>query len=438
MPWTPLHAALGEAEPVLDYALFERACQAHTLESTNLDWKRALPLSPAPEAGKQAQELELAKDIAALANSGGGMIAYGVVQKGGKEGYPSAAERIAPVGPLDEGTLRDIRRVAGTLVYPPVTGLELVPVTAAPDDDMGVLALLVPDSPETPHLVHPKAGQRDWFVAPYRDGSETAWMVERQIATAYVAREARRRQGQQAFDERFNGFVDSLPGGDSTWVVAFAVPDVPLPRPRDLGFSTAHRIISRASDTRPLVSSFGPLELTASATTRRGLQRFVRQGQRTLTAGGLDAVPRARVELHGDGSVAVAFTRDGYIPAEGRARGQVALDDFESVARDLFALLWEARVRLRVTSDYIARITVTPTTQVFRVPSQQLAGAYETFNEAGRVYGYGPVSGPIVASEGLEGALRTWFDVANDAINQTGYTWPLDAGHVLLEMQLAD
>jgi len=438
MPWTPLHAALGEAAALLDYALFERACEAHTPESTNLDWKQALPLNRATETGKQEQELELAKDIAALANSGGGMIAYGVAQTGGREN-PSRAKSIEPVGPLDELTLTNIRRVAGTLIYPPITGLGLFPVTAAPEEDKGILVLLVPDSPETPHLVHPRqGGRRDWFGAPFRDGPDTSWMVERQIAAAYVAREARRRQGQQDFDERFKSFVDSLPGGDSTWVAALAVPEVPLPRPRDLGFPAANGIFKRAWDNAQLVAPFGPRELTLAAPPRRGLQRFVRQGERTINGGGLDAVSRARVELHGDGSVAVAFTRDGAIPGEGRSRSQVPLDDFEAVARDLFALLWAARERLGVVSDYAARITVTPPTQIFRVPHPQVRGAYETWNEASRVYGYVPVTGPIIATEGFEGALRSWFDLVNDAINQTGYTWPLDAGDVLLAVQLDD
>lgn len=431
MPWTPLHSALGETEATLDYALFKRACAEGTPESTNLDWKSQLPLTTEPELGKQNQELELAKDIAAMANSGGGMIAYGVAEAGGGS---SAADRIVPVGPLDEGTVRSIRRVAGTLIYPPVTGLDLFAVKETRATDQGILVLVVPDSVESPHLVHPNAGKRDWFSAPYRHGPDTSWMVERQIAAAYVAREARRRQGEHAFDERFDAFVASLPGGDATWVVAFAVPDVPLSRPRDLKFSTADGIFKRAWSAE-LVSDFGPAALTqGDASTRRGLQRFVRQGRREIYG----AVARARVELHGDGSVAVAFTRDGAIPGEGRQRSQVPLDDFEAVARDLFSVLWEARRRLRVTSDYTARVAVTPPTQIFRVPDPAMRGAYVAWSEVSRIYGYAPITGPIIASEGREGTVRSWFDVVNDAIDQTGYTWPLNADEVLLAMELDD
>lgn len=388
MPWTHLHSALGETDPTLDYALFERACREGTPESSNLDWKKLLPLTTDQERGKQNQELELAKDIAALANSGGGMIAYGVAEAGGGS---SAADHIEPVGPLDEDTARAIRRVAGTLIYPPVTGLDLIPVKATPEAAEGILVLVVPDSVETPHLVHPNAGKRDWFCAPYRHGPDTHWMVERQIAAAYVEREARRRQGQQAFNDRFDAFVDALPGGDSTWVVAFAVPDVPLPRPRDLHFGTAHGIIERAWAST-LVGEFGPRALTSDANTRRGLQRFVRQGKRPLTAAG-GAVARGRVEVHGDGSVAVAFTRDGAIRGEGQQRSQVALDDFEAVARDLLAVLWEARRRLRVASDYTARIAVTPPSEIFRVPDAAMKGAYQVWDETSRRHSFQATTG---------------------------------------------
>lgn len=262
-------------------------------------------------------------------------------------------------------------------------------------------------------------------------------MVERQIAAAYVAREARRRQGEKDFDDRFDALVASLPGTNSTWVVALAVPDIPLPRPRDLQHPTAHRIIGRAWTMTALIQDFGPRELTADVDTRRGLQRFVRQGSRTISASG-GAVARARVELHGDGSVAVAFTQDGAVPGEGRLPSQVPLDNLRAVASNLFALLWEARTTLRVASDYTARIAATPTTQIFRVPDPVAQGAYQVWDEAHRVHGYAPVTGSIIASEGREGALRSWFEVANDAIDQTGYNWPLDADRVLRALQLQD
>ncbi|WP_147794201.1 hypothetical protein [Cellulomonas sp. Y8] len=213
----------------------------------------------------------------------------------------------------------------------------------------------------------------------------------------------------------------SLPQGDARWVVAQGIPDVPLRRPRDLRILTAHLLIDRAWHSPIASDGIGPRSETADAQTRRGLQRYVRESSRPT--GMTDATIRARIEVHGDGAVMVAFTRGGALPREGRQRGQVPIDDLASTAIDFFALLWEARTTLRVASDYTARLTVTPPTEVFRRPDPQTPGGYLPWDEEHRVRGYLPVTGPIVAGEGLEGAARSWFDLAIDAINQTGYAW---------------
>jgi hypothetical protein len=114
MPWTPLHAILGEHSENLDYALIERACIEGVHERADLDWKIQLPLT-APKSDRELwtrQRLELAKDIAAMANSGGGMIIFGVAET--STAGTSAADTIQPVGPVTEDTTRNIRRVAGT------------------------------------------------------------------------------------------------------------------------------------------------------------------------------------------------------------------------------------------------------------------------------------------------------------------------------------
>ncbi len=106
--------------------------------------------------------------------------------------------------------------------------------------------LLVPDSADRPHLVHPSNG-KDWFGAPYRHGPDTEWMVERQIASAYAERESGRLRRIEDFDTRFIEFTDSLARStDLRWVVAFAVPDQPNSRPRVLTQSKANAIIERA------------------------------------------------------------------------------------------------------------------------------------------------------------------------------------------------
>lgn len=427
MPWTPLHAALGETVAALDFGLIERACEERVQERPDLDWKQQLPLTSSNEnrEAKHHQQLELAKDIAAMANSGGGMIVYGVAET--RQSGTSAADHIEAVGPIDEGTFRTIRQVAGNLVYPPVTGLQLLQLTSADHPDNAVLAMLVPDSLETPHLVHPSKG-RDWFGAPYRHGSDTQWMVERQLASAYAARETGRRRRAADFDARFEALTSVLCEDSLVrWVVALAVPDRPLPRPRHLQLAEAAGIIDRAWELRR--QSFGPGDLTVGEQTRRGLQRFFRTGRREITAA-RPAIARARVEVHGDGTVAVAFTRDGAIPGEGHQATQVPIDDIEATGLDFFALLWAVRTVLGISGDYTARLTMSPPTQIFRRPDPVLRGEYQRWDQQ-RVYGYLPVDGPVLTSEGLESALTSWVETVGDAVNQAGAPCTLDVARLL-------
>lgn len=372
--------------------------------------------------GKQAQQVELAKDIAAMANSGGGMIVYGVQET--RDAGTSAAETIVGVGVVDEGTTRDIRRVAGNLIYPPVVGLDLVPLAPEGEPDGGVLVLLVPDSVDRPHLVHPSNGH-DWFGAPYRHGPDTDWMVERQLAAAYAERETGRRRRVEEFDTRFDEFTSSLPQNTQLrWVVAFAIPDQPNTRPRTLTQQKANVIIESAWRS-PLADQFGPADLTRPETTRRGLRRFTRVGSRASSQTG-SAKARARVEVHGDGTVAVAFTRDGAIPGEGHQSSQVPINDIESTALDFLALLLTVRRGLKVTGDYTARLTVHPPTEIFRRPDPVMGGRFVPWDEQ-RVYGYRPVDGPIIGTAGRDDVLSSWVDIVTDAVNQAGAACSLDA-----------
>lgn len=437
MPWTPLHAALGEPGNALTLELIQRACDERISERSDLDWKRDLPLTAAKgeHAKRLTQQADLAKDVAAMANSGGGMIVYGVDQS--TVAGTSAADHIEPVGPVDETTIKTIRQVATGQVYPPVTGLDLLPVAPADASDQGVLVLLVPDSPDSPHLVHPR-DRPEWFGAPYRHGPETDWMVERQVADAYRSREERRRRRVEDLDDRFDAFIESCGGRtDTHWVIAMAIPETPLPRPRALQSQTADRIIEHAWTQWPIPGGLGPKDLTYNEPTRRGLQRFIRAGGRTVRAI-TSAMMQARVEVHGDGAIAVAFTRDGVFSREPVQRSDVAIQDIEQTGVEFFALLWSAARTLTVNGDYMARIGVAPTTQLFRRSDPHLRGEFLPFDEAHRIPGYRPVDGPILASAGLDAALNSWFDLVIDAVNQTGVSSRLDAEEFLKDLHVGN
>ncbi|MGC4153665.1 MAG: ATP-binding protein [Propionicimonas sp.] len=72
MNYTPVHRLLGAPAGPLTSSLLDDAVTAQLPEARDLDWKRPLPKSPGSS--------DFPKDVAAMANSGGGMIVYGVTE----------------------------------------------------------------------------------------------------------------------------------------------------------------------------------------------------------------------------------------------------------------------------------------------------------------------------------------------------------------------
>lgn len=413
---TPLHLALGAEDEPLSWTLVLRACEQQVVERGDLDWKAKLPLPTAGPRPAEAEE-ELAKDIAAMANSGGGLIVYGVRERRTEAG--SEASEVEPIGVVDEATLKTIRQVAANLVAPPVTGVEFALLAPEGDPAGGALAMLVPDSPDGPHLVHPKRSDRHWFVAPYRDGPDTAFMVDQQIASAYRERAARRRLEQQSLDQLYAGFCRRAGGGASPpcWVVAVAAPVRPIANRRTVTQARAHTWFTAASRL-PWVASWGALVEVQDVDTSRGLRHWHRSRVRTVPALN-GARIRARVEIHADGSVAAGLTTSGAIAPGDVGVSDVPVDQLEKIGLDLLALADLVSNRAGSSSDYAARLGVTPPTQVFRLPDT-LSPHYQPFDEASRVLVFPPVDGLLPRSLGLREFLAGGVDLIGDAMNQAG------------------
>src|SRR3954469_11515727 len=113
MRFTALHRALGFPPGPLTDDLLDAAVAAGVVESDDLDWKSELP--PA----KGLPQTDFSKDVAAMANSGGGGIVFGV-----RESQKAATERV-DVGDLDEAYERSLRSAAITAISPPVFGLSV-------------------------------------------------------------------------------------------------------------------------------------------------------------------------------------------------------------------------------------------------------------------------------------------------------------------------
>ncbi|MGP5045947.1 AlbA family DNA-binding domain-containing protein [Glutamicibacter ardleyensis] len=438
MPRTPLHAALGETGTELTFSLIEQAVADGVEERTDLDWKSDLPLTAIPKEGREAQSMELAKDIAAMANSGGGMIVYGIKEQAGST---SAAGEIKPVGPIGEDVLKTIRQVANNRIYPPVTSLHLIPVAPSEHPENGVLAALVTPSLDTPHLVHPKGSQDDkgWFQAPWRHGADTFHMNERQLADAYRRREERRHEKDQDFEKLYGNFLKTLGTttiGSPSWVVGVAQPIQPLENARRLSGISASRFLDAAMKNyfpSQGISAFSELGF-ANADPKRGLRHFHFTTKRSLGEGRV----QARVEIHGNGSLAIAFTRDGATGANIRHPNFVPIDDIQNLAKDLIALILQATESHTVLSDYRLRVNVAPTTQAFLRPDPHLVGHYQPFEEEHRIHNHQPIDATIVTQYGRHQLLQSAAELLEDINAQFGYHTSPTAAELEREITLND
>ena len=146
MDFTPLHRGLGLPPSILTDEILDAAVAADVAETDDLDWKSELP----PVKG--LSQTDVPKDIAAMANSGGGMIVYGV-----EENQKVATVR-KDTGEFTEVHERALRSAAITAITPPVFGLEIHRLGSNPR----AVAVIVPASVDGPHLIY----RGEYFGAP--------------------------------------------------------------------------------------------------------------------------------------------------------------------------------------------------------------------------------------------------------------------------------
>jgi predicted HTH transcriptional regulator len=151
--FTPLHRVLGVGPtPDLTYGMLVDAVAGKVVETAELEWKKALP-GPGPDGNA-----EIAKDFAAMANSGGGMIVYGVAEDG--EARAEDLHDIGETGPLEQR----LRLASYSGARPAVTTSTFWPLGT---DGGRALAVVIRASRDAPHLVH---RQDQWFRVPVRNG----------------------------------------------------------------------------------------------------------------------------------------------------------------------------------------------------------------------------------------------------------------------------
>ncbi len=403
MTFTALHRALGLPPAPLTDELLDAAVSQGVEETDDLDWKSELP--PA----KGLPQTDFPKDVAAMANSGGGVIVFGVRE------FQKAATGRVDVGELDEAYERTLRSAAITAITPPVFGLN---VYRLGHDGNRAVIVEVPASVDGPHLIY----KNDYFAAPLRNDSDTVWMKERQIEAMYRARFDERRHATEALDALCDEAAAGRDVDERAWLVAVAHPRVPRVGDR----LTQDDIRDALAKTVSLCLAFAgtegvhPLENVDRANPRPGLRRWVAANTAT---GERSVWKEAWVSVHHDGSVTVAcavgghrMSHDGYF--EG---GQVQSSAIECAVADLMAIV-RTTAHLTGNTEYDLRLTINwsgpqPLTILTTDSQGHTYGGVST-----PLHRFTSVETTIVATAPYLEYFGHVHDFAQDCVNQGGVT----------------
>lgn len=316
--------------------MLDEAIAAGIEESNQLDWKAELP----PERALSSSDV--IKDIAAFANSGGGLLVFGVVEIQAK-----ATARV-DVGEVTESYERTLRRVAVSGIQPPVFGLDVIRLG---EEGCRALAVLVPPSVETPHLIY----RGDYFGAPIRNHADTEWMRERQLEALYRVRFQERRNADHALLELYDELAAGRDTSERAWLIAVAQPRIPVVG-RQLDLEKVRAVVR---DTEPRAlgwvrrdAGVHPLEAVDRLNPRRGLRRWVLVND----ANGNRSWWESWMAVHDSGAVSLTHAIGGHRIAgpemETLPGNRIRSRHIECSVADFMALLREATTALGVTNEY--------------------------------------------------------------------------------------
>ncbi len=162
-----------------------------------------------------AGAVELAKDVAALANQAGGLLIIGVAQD---EQGRAAGLTPATLNDAEKGR---IRQVLADRIHPMIANVDVHDFPARNSPGTGYYLIFVPRSVQAPHAVRHK--DQPYLCYPVRDGATTRYLAEAEIAARYRDRFALARDQVSRLERlHVNG-----PRGEDPEVLAIAVALVP-------------------------------------------------------------------------------------------------------------------------------------------------------------------------------------------------------------------
>ncbi|MGF0168826.1 AlbA family DNA-binding domain-containing protein [Streptomyces koyangensis] len=350
--WTRLHEYLGHPPGPVTYEMVAEAVQRKLGESDDLDWKEALPpVSPVP-----GQWNEFAKDVAAMANTRGGLLVYGV------------SDTVDMVGvDLNQVNDKQLGQWLRVHLQPTVSGVSYLKLPATDGSGKDTLVVDVPASEMAPHFLYgwqQKDKDKTTFNAPYRHRDDTDYMAEHQIALAYRGRFTRQQTAEAAVEQHLRNTTDLVLGESevqAAWLIVVAHPSRPIPRMVPaLSRSEVQGVMSRSAKRAerllasaiPMPRLLGPQlfsHLLANS-PRKGLRRWVDTNM--LVPARVTRQRGILVELHHDGTVvtAVDVSHHALPPSHPEVPLPVSLATLISAVFETIALADEHRLALRADS----------------------------------------------------------------------------------------
>ena len=349
--FTPIHRALG-LEPG---ELIEKAIEAGLEETADFDMKRVVP-----NLKEDKSKQEIAKDIAAMANSGGGWIIYGV-----GEGATGIAESIHPC----EWAAKEEQQmftIARTKIDPPVEGIEFSKIPYGENPDEGYIVLMhVPDSADTPHFA--RKGD-DAFRAPRRNGPYTVFMTERDIERGFRERSQRGVEQEKTLQGYFEQATEALNPEQGVFLAIVAVPVTPIISADPITSGTASEYSHPQAYSYFIASHQGKSPKEEKIETEftfiwnlgehvKGMRRWVIRNLQQTTGG------KYRKYLHDDGTLVGAYQLGGVYnesaPSDQYPVGKpnhCMSRDIEHALIDFFSLLREHAKERRVSGGSRIRV----------------------------------------------------------------------------------
>lgn len=353
--FTPIHRALGLEPGNLTLELIEKAIEAGLEETADFDMKRVVPDL---KADKSKQEV--AKDIAAMANSGGGWIIYGV-----GEGATGIAGSIHPCE-WEAKEEQQMLTIAYTKIDPPVIGLDFNKISCGENPDEKYLVLMhIPDSADAPHFAR---AEKNNFSAPRRNGPHTNPMTYRDIERGFRERFQRGAEQEKTLQDYFEQAAEALNPEQGVFLAIAAVPVTPIISADPITSGTASEYSHPQAYSYFMASHQGKSPKEEKIETEftfiwnlgehvKGMRQWVIRNLPKTTGG------KYRKYLHDDGTLLGAYQLGGVYnesaPSDQYPVGKpnhCMSRDIEHALIDFFSLLREHAKERRVSGGFRIRV----------------------------------------------------------------------------------